>query len=307
MMHRSAMALAVMLGIATSAAFADQQDWNDCSGQDAARAIAACSRIIADQGTSARDRADAHLYRGGTSLGQGDIERAIADYTEAILLAPENVVAHVSRALAYARKGDRALAAADYVAAERLDRGQVEELAAANPNVAAIAAIARAMPPPAAAAPPPTPPTPPAADACAAASTHWASTESIGTIAAYEDHLARFATCPFAGLARARIDALEQKAAAPPPVKCGPREVLQNGSCIAKACASGFVVDRDGDCVRQKLDKRKIAARRPARTRAAAPVASRTTEQLGNGNVLQVIPDPNLRRLIQDNLPFSPQ
>ena len=50
--------------------------------------------------------------------------------------------------------------------------------------------------------------TPAPVDPCAAASDHWKSTEDINTRAAYEDHLARFPTCSFANLAKARIAAL---------------------------------------------------------------------------------------------------
>jgi hypothetical protein len=46
------------------------------------------------------------------------------------------------------------------------------------------------------------------ADPCAAASDHWKSTEAVGTLAAFEDHLARFPACAYAGLARAQIDDL---------------------------------------------------------------------------------------------------
>ena len=52
-------------------------------------------------------------------------------------------------------------------------------------------------------APPPAP-----VDPCAAASDHWKSAEVANTKAAYDDHLARFPTCSFASLARARITAL---------------------------------------------------------------------------------------------------
>jgi hypothetical protein len=57
------------------------------------------------------------------------------------------------------------------------------------------------------------------ADPCAAAADHWRSAEAIGTVEAFEDHLSRFSGCVFAGLAKARIDALKTKAAAvtPPP------------------------------------------------------------------------------------------
>jgi tetratricopeptide (TPR) repeat protein len=50
---------------------------------------------------------------------------------------------------------------------------------------------------------------PPAAD-CSWAETHWKSAESIGTLAAYNDHLARFPNCVFSTLAAARIEALKK-------------------------------------------------------------------------------------------------
>jgi hypothetical protein len=36
------------------------------------------------------------------------------------------------------------------------------------------------------------------------------------------------------------------------PLECGKREVEKDGQCAAKTCASGFELDEDGDCVRQK-------------------------------------------------------
>jgi hypothetical protein len=66
---------------------------------------------------------------------------------------------------------------------------------------------------------PPSPvpaPTPLPADPCALAEAHWRSAEAIGTHGAYEDHLARFANCAFAGLARAKIAALQRPAPPPP-------------------------------------------------------------------------------------------
>lgn len=58
----------------------------------------------------------------------------------------------------------------------------------------------------------PSPPQPQPADPCALAEAHWKSTEAIGTLAAFQDHLARFANCAFAGLAQARMAALQQPA-----------------------------------------------------------------------------------------------
>ncbi|HXW23195.1 MAG TPA: caspase family protein [Xanthobacteraceae bacterium] len=49
------------------------------------------------------------------------------------------------------------------------------------------------------------------ADPCAGAADHWRSVEAIGTLVAYEDHLARFANCTYATLAKERIDGLRNK------------------------------------------------------------------------------------------------
>ncbi|WFU84215.1 caspase family protein [Bradyrhizobium sp. CIAT3101] len=51
----------------------------------------------------------------------------------------------------------------------------------------------------------------PKADPCASAEAHWKAADSIGTAAAFEDHLARFSNCSFASLAKGRIEALKQK------------------------------------------------------------------------------------------------
>ncbi|MGP0093425.1 MAG: lysozyme inhibitor LprI family protein [Xanthobacteraceae bacterium] len=50
---------------------------------------------------------------------------------------------------------------------------------------------------------------------CADAGTHWRSAEAIGTLAAYEDHLAQFPACAFAGLAKVRIASLGQQVPLP--------------------------------------------------------------------------------------------
>ncbi len=56
----------------------------------------------------------------------------------------------------------------------------------------------------------------PKADPCASAEAHWKAADGIGTPGAFEDHLARFPNCSFAGLAKARIDGLKQKTALAP-------------------------------------------------------------------------------------------
>ena len=56
----------------------------------------------------------------------------------------------------------------------------------------------------------------PKSDPCAAAEAHWKAADGIGTLGAYEDHLARFPNCIFANLAKARIEGLKQKTALAP-------------------------------------------------------------------------------------------
>jgi caspase domain-containing protein/von Hippel-Lindau disease tumor suppressor protein len=56
-----------------------------------------------------------------------------------------------------------------------------------------------------------TPGRPAPADPCASASDHWKAAESIGTTAAFEDHLTRYGNCAYAGLARAKIEDLKNK------------------------------------------------------------------------------------------------
>jgi hypothetical protein len=79
--------------------------------------------------------------------------------------------------------------------------------------------------------------TPAPADPCAAASDHWKSTEAINTKAAYEDHLARFATCSFASLARAKIASLSM----PDSARDGRRfDGIWSGTLVCEPTNSGF-------------------------------------------------------------------
>jgi hypothetical protein len=58
--------------------------------------------------------------------------------------------------------------------------------------------------------------TPPSAGPCIGAESHWKSAEAIGSAAAFEDHLAQFPNCPFAGLAKVRLEELKTRLAAVP-------------------------------------------------------------------------------------------
>jgi len=77
---------------------------------------------------------------------------------------------------------------------------------------------------------------------CAAAETHWKAADVIGTIEAYEDHLARFRNCVFAGLANARIEVLRKKEAAEahPDVKRFDGFWVTNVVCDGKGDVGGY-------------------------------------------------------------------
>jgi tetratricopeptide repeat protein len=69
--------------------------------------------------------AQAYFYRGRAyhcRNGQGDVERAIADFSESIRLAPQEPEAYYSRALAYRDHGDADESAADDKTARQLDK-----------------------------------------------------------------------------------------------------------------------------------------------------------------------------------------
>lgn len=174
--RRVVVAFGVGLLFTGPALAASQQDWDGCQSKDPARAIPACSAIIPDETETPQSRADAYVFRAGAYMAQGNADRAIADYSEALKLTPRNVVAYVSRALAEFHKGDKASAILDYSIADKLDSASVAQIASGNPDVQQIADAARASPPPASAlalvdqlprsvAPPPPPPVPQAAQA----------------------------------------------------------------------------------------------------------------------------------------------
>jgi tetratricopeptide (TPR) repeat protein len=96
-----------------------------------------CNAVI-EAGTDMPDLlARAYWHRGGVRLVMGadgrilldhNIERAIADFTEAIRLAPTLVAAYAARGRAWAAKGDRERALADYDEAIRLRLADRDDL-----------------------------------------------------------------------------------------------------------------------------------------------------------------------------------
>ncbi len=174
-----------LLAAAPPALAASQQDWDGCQSKDPKVAIPACSNIIPDESESPQNRADAYAYRAAQYLKQGNVERAIADYTEALKLTPRNVTAYISRALAEIRHGEKDKAVVDYSIADKIDSSAVARIASSNPDVQRLADAAHAAPPPgsalgevdnlpqAVAPPPPPPPAPPEKRWNAIASSIW--------------------------------------------------------------------------------------------------------------------------------------
>jgi hypothetical protein len=126
---------------------AGQEDWARCRGDDPTAAIAACSALASDQNETVQNRAEAYRRRAAAYLDHGEIDAAIADDGEAIQLAPVEIDAYFNRALAYFHNGDRDRAVIDFAVADRLDATRTDAAAAANPDLARIAAIARGAPP----------------------------------------------------------------------------------------------------------------------------------------------------------------
>jgi hypothetical protein len=211
-----------------------------------------CMRAIESGQFHGQELRDLHFAAGTTYLGRGDMTPADIEFTVVVTLDPSYVPGYLHRGIVHLREADTDLALKDFGTVLRLDRDSAAGLygrgltklkfgdSSGNADLAAARSADKDVgalftkfgieqPPP----PPPPPPiasapvTPAAApapaakadaqpDPCAFAATHWRSTESIHTLEAYRDHLARFPTCTFAGLARAQIAALSKPEPAPP-------------------------------------------------------------------------------------------
>src|SRR6516225_4005720 len=125
-----AMTTVVMFGFGGAAA---ADDWETCAKASGDTAIAACTRAIASPRFKGRDLV--RLYynrgieydekrdydRGNAWRNKGDLDRAIADYNEAIRLDPKDAKAYNNRGIASRAKADLDRAIADYNEAIRLD------------------------------------------------------------------------------------------------------------------------------------------------------------------------------------------
>jgi tetratricopeptide (TPR) repeat protein len=105
-------AILVVAPLCWPAAAASQRDLDDCDSTDRERSIAGCTRIVNDPGETLQDRAIAYNNRGTAWRAKGDLDRAIADFTDAIQFDPQYAVAYRNLGQAWRAKGnyDRAIA-----------------------------------------------------------------------------------------------------------------------------------------------------------------------------------------------------
>jgi tetratricopeptide (TPR) repeat protein len=92
------------------------------------RVIQACTELLDRKLFTGRDRFPMFVNRARAYFAQGDKERALADYDEAVRVAPYNAKAYYSRGAYYAVQSDGDAALRDFDAALRLDRKAVPAL-----------------------------------------------------------------------------------------------------------------------------------------------------------------------------------
>jgi tetratricopeptide (TPR) repeat protein len=188
-------------------------------GRALQQALADCNESLRLDGNDT----DALASRGLTYLKLGQLADAIVDYDAALKVAPNHASSLYGRAVVKLRQGDVEGGNADIATATAIQADIADKFARYGVAPVAERAPGSATPAQSAAKPAgdavaeraPDSATPaqsaakPAGD-CARAETHWKSVEELKSLAAYEDHLARFPNCEFATLARLRIDTLKR-------------------------------------------------------------------------------------------------
>jgi lipoprotein NlpI len=117
------LAVVALAGLLTVAA-ADDAD--TCAKQSGDVAIAACSRAIASGKFSGEELAAFYVSRGFEYKNKRGLDRAIADFDQAVRLDPKNSDVYTVRGMAWEAKGDFERAIADFDQAIRLDPKNTE-------------------------------------------------------------------------------------------------------------------------------------------------------------------------------------
>lgn len=109
----------VFLGVVMAQTL-DQQ-WAWCRDDDSERLIRACTAVIRSGRQTPENLARAFFNRGRAWADQGQYDRAIPDFDQAIRLDPEYPDAFNNRGVAYSGKGQYERAIVDFDQAIRLD------------------------------------------------------------------------------------------------------------------------------------------------------------------------------------------
>jgi tetratricopeptide (TPR) repeat protein len=115
--------LALVLAVVPASAITpkDQQDCEQMSNPGLK--VLACTRILQSANVTTELKASAHHHRGVGLLLQGDFDRAIVEFNEALRADPKYARSYNSRGNAWKAKGELDLAIADYNEAIRIDPG----------------------------------------------------------------------------------------------------------------------------------------------------------------------------------------
>jgi Flp pilus assembly protein TadD len=94
-----------------------------CSSDDTTgdQTIASCTQDIQSGTFSGHNLTAAYINRGNAFIAKGQYDLAIADYTQALHIDPNDASAYNNRGLAYHSKGQDDLAIADYTQALRIN------------------------------------------------------------------------------------------------------------------------------------------------------------------------------------------
>jgi len=111
-----------VLVVASGPAFAaNPQAHDDCDADHPDRNIAGCTRIIEDADEGKTMRGVAYVARGLAWQKRGDLDHALADYTQAIKINPKDALAYNNRGMLWRERGDSDRAIADFTAAIELE------------------------------------------------------------------------------------------------------------------------------------------------------------------------------------------